>query len=71
MQKPVAFFDVDGTIFRSSLLIELVEELVREGVFPVDAQAGYTGAFAAWQAREGTYDSYIAAVIDTFLFQKE
>ena len=68
MQKPVAFFDVDGTIFRSSLLIELVEELVREGVFPVDAQAGYTGAFAAWQAREGTYDSYIAAVIDTFLF---
>jgi HAD superfamily hydrolase (TIGR01490 family) len=67
MKKPVAFFDVDGTLFRSSLLIELVEELIREGVFPADAQAGYAGAHAAWQAREGTYEAYIAAVIDTFL----
>ena len=67
MPKPVAFFDVDGTIFRSSLLIELVDELVREGVFPADVQSGYAGAYAAWQAREGTYDSYIAAVIETFL----
>jgi HAD superfamily hydrolase (TIGR01490 family) len=67
MQKPVAFFDVDGTLFRSSLLIELVEELVREGVFPTDVQRGYTGAYAAWQAREGTYEAYIAAVIQTFL----
>lgn len=67
MKQPVAFFDIDGTLFRSSLLIELVEELVREGAFPVDAQAGYTGALAAWQAREGTYDDYIAAIIDTFL----
>jgi len=67
MKQPVAFFDVDGTLFRSSLLIELVEELVREGAFPVDAQTGYAGAFAAWQAREGSYEAYIAAVIDTFL----
>jgi len=67
MQKPVAFFDVDGTLFRSSLLIELVEELVREGIFPTDAQAGYAQANAAWLAREGTYDSYIDAIIQTFL----
>ena len=26
--RKVAFFDVDGTIFRSSLLIELVEQLI-------------------------------------------
>jgi phosphoserine phosphatase len=67
MQKPVAFFDIDGTLFRSSLLIELVEELVRTGAFPATAQVGYTAAHAAWQAREGTYEAYIAAVIDTFL----
>jgi HAD superfamily hydrolase (TIGR01490 family) len=67
MKKPVAFFDVDGTLFRSSLLIELVEELVREGAFPTDVQFSYTGAYAAWQAREGTYEAYIAAVIHTFL----
>jgi ribonucleotide monophosphatase NagD (HAD superfamily) len=28
--KPVAFFDIDGTVFRSSLLIELVEQLIKE-----------------------------------------
>ncbi len=67
MQKPVAFFDVDGTLFRSSLLIELVEELVREGIFPSDAQTGYARSHAAWLAREGAYDAYIDAVIQTFL----
>lgn len=67
MQKPVAFFDVDGTLFRSSLLIELVEELVRQGAFPATARQGYTSAYNAWQAREGSYEAYIAAVIETFL----
>jgi len=67
MKQPVAFFDIDGTLFRSSLLIELVEELIREGVFPAAAADGYSADFAAWQAREGTYNAYIGAVIDTFL----
>lgn len=67
MKQPVAFFDIDGTLFRSSLLIELVEELVREGVFPSDAAQGYAQALARWQAREGSYEHYIAAIIDTFL----
>ena len=67
MQKSVAFFDIDGTIFRSSLLIELVEEMVREGVFPANASNDYASAQAAWLSREGTYDNYIEAVIYTFL----
>lgn len=67
MNRPVAFFDIDGTLFRSSLLIELVEALVKEGAFPTGIESGYTNAYAAWQAREGTYEAYIAAVIDTFL----
>ena len=67
MQKPVAFFDVDGTLFRSSLLIELVKELVKVGAFPGDAAQSYAAAHQAWQSREGTYDSYIQAVIQTFL----
>lgn len=67
MNKPVAFFDVDGTIFRSSLLIELVEQLITEGVFPADAREEYEDEFKAWQSREGTYEQYIQAVIETFL----
>jgi len=66
-QQPVAFFDIDGTIFRSSLLIELVEELVRAEVFPAEARDGYQSAKRAWQNREGDYEDYIAAVIASYL----
>ena len=66
-KQPVAFFDIDGTIFRSSLLIELVEELVREEVFPPEARDGYQIAKRAWQNREGNYEDYIQAVIQSYL----
>ena len=66
MSTPVAFFDVDGTIFRSSLLIELVEAFIENGTFPADAPAGYVAAEKAWRAREGSYDAYIADVVQTF-----
>ena len=32
--KPVAIFDIDGTIFRSSLFIEAVEVMMADGVLP-------------------------------------
>lgn len=67
MKQPVAFFDIDGTVFRSSLLIELVEALIHEGVFPPNIQAEYRPAMIAWQNREGGYEKYIAEVINTFL----
>lgn len=66
MQK-VAFFDVDGTVFRSSLLIELVNDLVGIKVFPADAVSQYEPAFEAWRNREGTYEAYIEEVIKVFL----
>lgn len=65
--KPVAFFDIDGTVFRSSLLIEIVEQLVADGVFPPTAVEGYEREYLAWRAREGSYEAYISAVITTFL----
>jgi HAD superfamily hydrolase (TIGR01490 family) len=66
MQK-VAFFDVDGTIFRSSLLIELVEGLIRQGVFPKAAALKYRQAHEDWRNREGDYEDYINDVIASFL----
>lgn len=65
--KPVAFFDIDGTVFRSSLLIELVESLIDSGIFPAEAGFEYESELQAWRAREGTYDSYIQAVVETFM----
>ena len=65
--KPIAFFDIDGTLFRSSLLIEIVNKLIEEGVFPKEAGDIFFDEYQSWRTREGTYDEYIEAVIDTFL----
>ncbi len=65
--KPVAFFDIDGTVFRSSLLVELVEQLINEEVFPPEAALQYESELQVWRAREGEYEAYIEAVIATFL----
>lgn len=66
MQKPVAFFDIDGTVFRSSLLIELVNELIKRGIFPASAREIYADRQQAWQDREGSYEDYIDGVIEAF-----
>jgi HAD superfamily hydrolase (TIGR01490 family) len=66
MERKVAFFDIDGTVFRSSLLIELVEALIDARVFPTEARHEYEIAYRAWQGREGTYEAYITAVVATF-----
>ncbi len=62
----VAIFDIDGTLFRSSLLIELVNRLVEEGVFPKAACADFAREKLAWLDRKGDYDAYVMAVVDSF-----
>ena len=65
--RKIAFFDIDGTVFRSSLLIQLVEELIVQNVFPKEARLGYVDAYTAWQDREDTYEAYIDAIIKTYM----
>lgn len=67
MKQKVAFFDIDGTVFRSSLLIELVRTLIAEGVFPEEASDEFQSLYEAWWNREGTYEEYIDAVVTTFV----
>lgn len=67
MKKPrVAIFDIDGTIFRSSLLIEVTDALIQEGLFPPSARRRYANAFRQWSDRKGTYHDYIEAVVLAF-----
>lgn len=66
MQKPVAFFDIDGTVFRSSLLVELVERLLERDIFPKMAREEFDELERYWKDREGTYEDYIAAVVKVF-----
>lgn len=65
--QPVAVFDVDGTIFRSSLLIELVELMIQKGIFPKSVTSEYEAQFENWRNREGGYGEYINAMVDVFL----
>jgi HAD superfamily hydrolase (TIGR01490 family) len=62
----VAIFDIDGTIFRSSLLIELIEALIKEKIFAQSARSIYAKKYENWFNRRGTYDEYIKAVITAF-----
>jgi HAD superfamily hydrolase (TIGR01490 family) len=64
--KKVAIFDIDGTIFRSSLLIELTEAFIQEGIFSPMARKLYVRAQKDWLDRKGPYEKYINAVIKTF-----
>lgn len=61
--RRVAVFDIDGTIFRSSLLIELVEALIQKGVFPESSTAHYREARANWQNRQDSYKKYISGIV--------
>ncbi len=65
--KKLAIFDVDGTIFRSSLLIELVEIMIDEGIFPLSMRAEYEKEKLYWLDRKGDYSSYIMAMVNVYM----
>ena len=64
--RKVAIFDIDGTVFRSSLLIELTDALVQEGIFPSRVRKIYARACKNWLDRKAPYEKYIGAVIKGF-----
>lgn len=65
--KKVAIFDIDGTIFRSSLLIEITEELIERDLFPKKARDLYIKEYKAWHDRKGEYQEYIDGVVEAFM----
>ncbi len=66
-KRRVAIFDVDGTIFRSSLLIQVVNRLIEKEVFPTSTRRVYEREYERWLNREGDYDEYISAVVKGFV----
>ncbi len=65
-KKPVAVFDIDGTVFRSSLVLELVERLIEESVFPKEARGEFEEERVKWLDRKGDYEKYIGKVVESF-----
>ena len=59
MNKPIpqkfAVFDIDGTIIRTSLFLQIVDELIARGHLPVDARSKLDQKWDAYYRR--THDS--------------
>ena len=67
--RPLAVFDVDGTLFRRGLLAELTRRLVDEGVFSERVREELSRDYYAWVERRGSYESYDNLVVE--LFQRQ
>jgi HAD superfamily phosphoserine phosphatase-like hydrolase len=63
----LAIFDIDGTIFRSSLVIQLCEALVMAGIFPKTSQTEIEKEYLAWLDRKGSYEAYINKVVKIYI----
>jgi len=66
-EKKVAIFDIDGTIFRSSLIIELLETLIDQGTISEEARLEYDTVHQKWLDREGDYHTYVMKVVGAFM----
>lgn len=64
--KPVAIFDIDGTIFRSSLGIELFKKLIEDGIFDRRFMKKIRKSEEEWRARTGHYDNYMWDVVNAY-----
>jgi len=51
MKRKFAAFDIDGTIGRDSLFLQVVEELIDSGHIPIEAKAELEQKFSAYKSR--------------------
>jgi HAD superfamily hydrolase (TIGR01490 family) len=63
--RKLAIFDIDGTVFRWSLFIDLVYQLVQDGVYPSNAAGEYEHEYMQWLNRKEHYNTYLTKVIKT------
>src|SRR4051812_35065543 len=68
MEKPVAAFDVDGSLYRSNLSIGLLSQLVRQGSFPEKALFECSQAQREWELvrHRASFTQYSNQIIETY-----
>jgi len=65
-KRAVVVCDLDGTLFRSSLLVTLTRELVRREVFPKSVEKLCEGSEGEFQNKRGEYGPFVRKLIDAF-----
>jgi len=66
IKKKFAAFDIDGTIFRSSLFVELVDFMVNKNIMPLKSKTDYKNKLKLWKNRQASYEDYLQAIIEFF-----
>lgn len=66
-KRPVAVFDIDGTVFRSSLFLELIERLAEKGILPKEFRQAYERERAEWLDRKGGFEVYVQKAVVAFV----
>ena len=64
--RPVAAFDIDGTLIREQLLSLFCRELTEYHIFTKASRAAFRSAFMEHRDRKITYDVYQRQLIDLF-----
>lgn len=69
MAKPVAAFDVDGSLYRSNFTIEMVRQLVRQGSFANKVIDELSDTRMQWEITRDrdTYNQYIDDLISIYV----
>jgi len=63
-----AFFDIDGTLYRDSLMVEHFKKLIRyEVVDPLVWHSNTKKNFHDWDKRQGNYDDYLFDLCEIYV----
>ncbi|PBF79225.1 HAD family hydrolase [Clostridioides difficile] len=68
MKTIAAFFDIDGTLYRDSLMVEHFKKLIKYDI--IDQKNWYKHArdtFMDWDKRQGNYDDYLLEICDLYV----
>ncbi|MBS7528056.1 HAD-IB family hydrolase [Fusibacter paucivorans] len=67
MMQTAAFLDIDGTLYRNSLMIEHFKKLVKyEVVDPGVWHTSVKAAYVEWRRRVGEYEDYMLELVDIY-----
>lgn len=63
-----AFFDIDGTLYRDSLMIEHFKKLVKYEVFDPNLWHSHVKlTYEMWKKRRGDYDDYMLELAELYI----
>lgn len=61
--KKLAIFDIDGTVFRSAVMMEIVDRMIKRDMLPTGAYQELLKAKDSWKKRQGTFEQYTTRFI--------